>query len=186
MLLTRPLWVSPRRTCDPYAQHGVLLVNPDIAAENRWAPIAAPATCQPVDFVSLLLGLRDVNDDAGGMGTVPPVLEFARNRTIAVLGDSVDRMYVPVEWCFAGPARGRVTLLGVGVRQLIGLFWRARAQACTGFLYPCGREAGARRCGSCAVASLPGRTRTTRGRLYAYLHSFRRPYLLARRPADHD
>ncbi|BGP14017.1 hypothetical protein JCM10213v2_001955 [Rhodosporidiobolus nylandii] len=70
--------------CNPYDQYGVLNVNTSVPSENMWQPIAAPEDCQPVDFVSLL---RSAQVD----GAVVPDLDFVRNRTIVIFGDSVDR-----------------------------------------------------------------------------------------------
>lgn len=73
---------SPAR-CNPYEQAGVLLVNETSLADNRWEPIDAPANCQPVDYMRILRENK-----------AAPELQFARNRTIVLLGDSVDREFV--------------------------------------------------------------------------------------------
>lgn len=58
-------------------------MNLTVPHENMWQPVAAPESCQPVDFLSLLY--------AGGTQTLDPQLDFAHNRTIVIFGDSVDR-----------------------------------------------------------------------------------------------
>ncbi|KAM0754850.1 hypothetical protein T439DRAFT_321902 [Meredithblackwellia eburnea MCA 4105] len=70
--------------CDPYSLHGILITNWTEPSENRWAPIAAPAACQPVDWISLIRS-------AQLEGTWYPQLDWAKNRTIAIFGDSIDR-----------------------------------------------------------------------------------------------
>ncbi|KAK4053146.1 hypothetical protein OIV83_001881 [Microbotryomycetes sp. JL201] len=72
------------KLCDPYAYHGILNVNLTYPAENRWQPINAPKSCQPIDFVSLLY-------DANVNGHHIIETDFMRNRTIVLFGDSVDR-----------------------------------------------------------------------------------------------
>lgn len=57
----------------------MLLVNEGSFAGNRWEPIDAPE-CQPVDYMHMMREKKGA-----------PELEFARNRTIVLLGDSVDR-----------------------------------------------------------------------------------------------
>lgn len=59
------------------------LVNETVSSENQWAPIAAPASCQPIDYMTLLLDSVDSANSAE--------VEFMRNRTIVIFGDSVDR-----------------------------------------------------------------------------------------------
>ncbi|GAA5970110.1 hypothetical protein JCM11641_000273 [Rhodosporidiobolus odoratus] len=70
--------------CNPYDQYGVLNVNLSVPTENVWQPIAAPENCQPVNFVSLL---REAQTE----GAKVPQLDFARNKTLVIFGDSVDR-----------------------------------------------------------------------------------------------
>ncbi|GAA6027093.1 hypothetical protein JCM8097_006106 [Rhodosporidiobolus ruineniae] len=76
------------RQCNPYDQYGVLNVNTSVPSENMWQPIAAPDDCQPVDFLSLLYRAQS------GDASVLSDLEFARNRTVVIFGDSVDRDHV--------------------------------------------------------------------------------------------
>jgi len=52
-----------------------------------WQPVAAPDGCEAVDYMTLL-------QDVVRTGDVDGALEFARGRTIAILGDSVDRDHV--------------------------------------------------------------------------------------------
>ncbi|GAA5842728.1 hypothetical protein JCM11251_002334 [Rhodosporidiobolus azoricus] len=77
--------VSESRICNPYEQYGVLNVNTSVPTENMWQPIAATEDCQPVNFVELLR--RAQTEAAGDV----PELDFLRNRTIVIFGDSVDR-----------------------------------------------------------------------------------------------
>lgn len=70
--------------CNGYEQHGVLNVNLTVASENMWEPIGAPRSCQPIDYLSLLWNAN--NNDVHVAET-----DFMRNRTIVLLGDSVDR-----------------------------------------------------------------------------------------------
>lgn len=72
------------RPCNPYEHHGVLNVNLTMPAENRWEPIGAPRSCQPIDYVTLLW-----NANRNDMHVAET--DFLRNRTIVLLGDSVDR-----------------------------------------------------------------------------------------------
>ena len=72
--------------CNPYDYEGVLLVNLTVPAENKWEPVAAPKDCQPVDYLSLIAEQTNKQE----MITNPD-LEFMRNRTIVLLGDSIDR-----------------------------------------------------------------------------------------------
>ncbi|GAA5896754.1 hypothetical protein JCM6882_005027 [Rhodosporidiobolus microsporus] len=76
---------SESRICNPYEQYGVLNVNTSVPTENMWQPIAAPEDCQPVNFVELLRRVQTEHE--------PGVteLDFLRNRTIVIFGDSVDR-----------------------------------------------------------------------------------------------
>lgn len=62
----------------------MLNVNLTTASENQWEPINAPSSCQPVDYLSLLYN-ANMND------VHPAETDFMRNRTIVLLGDSVDR-----------------------------------------------------------------------------------------------
>ncbi|GAA5865960.1 hypothetical protein JCM8547_002897 [Rhodosporidiobolus lusitaniae] len=71
--------------CNPYDQYGVLNVNLNVPSENVWQPIAAPPECQPIDFMSKLYGIQM------GYQTNMSELEFMRDRTIVIFGDSVDR-----------------------------------------------------------------------------------------------
>lgn len=75
------------RVCNPYTQHGVLNVSLETPSENVWQPVAAPDGCEAVDYMTLL-------QDVVRTGDVDGALEFARGRTIAILGDSVDRDHV--------------------------------------------------------------------------------------------
>ncbi|GAA6001062.1 hypothetical protein JCM10207_007395 [Rhodosporidiobolus poonsookiae] len=75
---------SEGRLCNPYSQYGVLNVNSEVATENMWEPIAAPDDCQPINFMELLRQAQYEHADV-------KELDFVRNRTIAILGDSVDR-----------------------------------------------------------------------------------------------
>lgn len=69
------------RSCNPYEQHGVLLVNPSVPSENRWQPISSNPACQPEDLITPLANpLAD-----------PAALAYLTNKTIVVFGDSVDR-----------------------------------------------------------------------------------------------
>ena len=75
---------SLANSCNPYDMPGILIANWTEPSMNRWSPVAAPASCQPVDWLALL---RSSQVD----GSWYPQLEWARNRTIAIFGDSVDR-----------------------------------------------------------------------------------------------
>ncbi|GAA5917729.1 hypothetical protein JCM6882_009364 [Rhodosporidiobolus microsporus] len=68
-------------TCDAYAQPGVLRVSLDPSEQhlNAWEP--ALSTCRPIDYLSSLLA----------SGPRRPELDFLRNRTVVLFGDSVDR-----------------------------------------------------------------------------------------------
>lgn len=74
------------RVCNPYSYAGVLNVSAEVASENVWQPVAAPAGCEPVDYMSLI-------QRAVASGQVADELEFTRGKTIAIVGDSVDREY---------------------------------------------------------------------------------------------
>ncbi|BGP38093.1 hypothetical protein JCM10449v2_002020 [Rhodotorula kratochvilovae] len=78
---------TSERLCNPYHQHGVLNVNLNVPSENMWEPIDAPEDCQPVDFLSLIRQAQHSNEDF-------PELDFVRNRTVVIFGDSVDRDHV--------------------------------------------------------------------------------------------
>lgn len=54
---------------------------------NRWIPFNAPPSCHPVDYVT---AIRAVQDNQG-TAEQNELLDFARNRTVVLLGDSVDR-----------------------------------------------------------------------------------------------
>ncbi|KAL8278425.1 hypothetical protein RQP46_009115 [Phenoliferia psychrophenolica] len=71
--------------CNPYEQHGVLLVNTSVPALNIWQPIGAPESCQPIDFASQLLDVQSGSEEPH------PDLDSLRNRTLLIFGDSVDR-----------------------------------------------------------------------------------------------
>ncbi|KAK4701444.1 hypothetical protein P7C70_g4789, partial [Phenoliferia sp. Uapishka_3] len=78
--------------CNPYDQNGVLLVNQTEPSENLWLPIGAPPSCDhATDFLSLIkTAQRD--------GDAPASPAFAHNRTIVLMGDSVDRGHM-VDFC---------------------------------------------------------------------------------------
>ncbi|KAL8280436.1 hypothetical protein RQP46_007084 [Phenoliferia psychrophenolica] len=78
-----PMDASER--CNPYEQHGVLLVNTSVPNQNMWQPIGVPDSCQPVDYATQLLDMQLAN------GISHPTLESLRNRTVLIFGDSVDR-----------------------------------------------------------------------------------------------
>lgn len=64
--------------CDPFAEPGFLHYNPEVPKRARWIPFSA--TCEPApDYISLF-EKRDA-----------VALSFLANRTILILGDSVDR-----------------------------------------------------------------------------------------------
>ncbi|GAA6048912.1 hypothetical protein JCM3770_007115 [Rhodotorula araucariae] len=73
--------------CNPYSQHGVLNVNLNVPSENMWEPLGASDDCQPVDFLSLVRRAQQDSDAS-------PNIDFVRNRTIVIFGDSVDRDHV--------------------------------------------------------------------------------------------
>ncbi|GAA5931542.1 uncharacterized protein JCM15063_001497 [Sporobolomyces koalae] len=70
--------------CNPYEQLGILNVNTSEPSGNAWQPLGAGPDCQPVDYMS---ELRQVIVE----GKTSPVIDFVRNRTIVLFGDSVDR-----------------------------------------------------------------------------------------------
>ncbi|GAA6059413.1 hypothetical protein JCM10212_003645 [Sporobolomyces blumeae] len=72
------------KQCDPYALFGVLNVNTSEPSENVWRPLTTAPECQPVDYMTLLR-------QASVGEPVSPLIEFARDRTIVLFGDSVDR-----------------------------------------------------------------------------------------------
>lgn len=87
------------RRCNPYSQRGVLLVNTTDAASNRWQPFSSSPRCQPLDFLSALNSSTPLVD-----------LEFARNKTILLYGDSIDRGNVQNFCSFIGD--GKLELIG--------------------------------------------------------------------------
>ncbi|KAM0751854.1 hypothetical protein T439DRAFT_220717 [Meredithblackwellia eburnea MCA 4105] len=89
--------------CNPYDQHGVLLVNTSVPYENKWSPISAPASCQPVDYASQIWMYQ------GGEMDLTKDLEHLRNKTVVIFGDSVDRDH---NEHFCGFARGRLEMIG--------------------------------------------------------------------------
>ncbi|KAM0751853.1 hypothetical protein T439DRAFT_325043 [Meredithblackwellia eburnea MCA 4105] len=71
--------------CNPYDQLGILMVDRDISSNNRWAPLNAPPSCQPIDFNTQIWKLQ------GGEIKINADLEHLKNRTVVIFGDSVDR-----------------------------------------------------------------------------------------------
>lgn len=71
---------SSFRRCDPYEQHGLLLVNSTSFAGNRWKPYRTEASCQPMNYMHLMHDFEQHDS-----------LEFVRDKTIVLMGDSVDR-----------------------------------------------------------------------------------------------
>ncbi|KAK4704045.1 hypothetical protein P7C70_g2167, partial [Phenoliferia sp. Uapishka_3] len=88
-------------SCNPYDLPGVLITNWTEPSENKWSPIAAPASCQPIDWLAML---RISEKD----GTHYPQLDWASNRTVAIFGDSVDRDHVEHTCDFIGGTLERI------------------------------------------------------------------------------
>lgn len=68
----------------PLLQYGVLNVNTTEPTGNFWEAIGRDDCQRPVDYMELI---RQVQAD----DIVDPAIEFMRNRTIVIYGDSVDR-----------------------------------------------------------------------------------------------
>ena len=75
----------------------MLFVNTTVREENKWVPVGAPASCDHT--TNFLAKLFNTQID----GTYDPDIEFARNKTIVMLGDSVDR-----GWAYAERPGGAV------------------------------------------------------------------------------
>ncbi|KAM0747583.1 hypothetical protein T439DRAFT_328814 [Meredithblackwellia eburnea MCA 4105] len=79
-------------TCNPYDQHGILHVNQTVWGENKWEPIGAPEACDSTeDWLGMLYKAQMRNE-------FDQRAEFARNRTVVMMGDSVDRGHI-VDFC---------------------------------------------------------------------------------------
>lgn len=72
--------------CNPYEQRGIIHVNTTHNASNRWEAVSAAPRCAPVDYLTALRSMSLAEPT-----TVD--LEFARDRTLILLGDSVDRFH---------------------------------------------------------------------------------------------
>ncbi|KAK4702690.1 hypothetical protein P7C70_g3531, partial [Phenoliferia sp. Uapishka_3] len=96
--------VDASANCNPYDQHGVLMVNETEPSENAWLPVGAPASCDhATDFFSLITKAQRDSD-------APTLPAFAHNRTILMIGDSVDRGHI-VDFChFAHGALESITV----------------------------------------------------------------------------
>lgn len=91
--------------CNPYHYHGVLLVNATHGPQNRYLPTSAPDRCAPLDFITAIKSQHTLSFPAPppasrGTGRMEQLvdLEFARNKTILLLGDSIDRDHLQ-HWC---------------------------------------------------------------------------------------
>jgi hypothetical protein len=71
---------SVERICRPYQQFGELNVNTLIASQNRWVPLDTTSSFQPVDYMEMI-STRNQSLE----------LDFLRDRTIVLFGDSIDR-----------------------------------------------------------------------------------------------
>lgn len=65
----------------------MLNVSTSVPSANVWQPILAGEDCEPVDYMSLLRDAKGSGKDK----VVDPKLEFARGKTILLVGDSIDR-----------------------------------------------------------------------------------------------
>lgn len=98
---------STRISCDPYSLHGILLVNTTHPAANRFQPISAPKECDSIDYLTAMNHSNsklydsdtqqsessfDTTKERGRANLVD--LDFLRNSTVLVFGDSVDRDHV--------------------------------------------------------------------------------------------
>lgn len=78
----------------PYA--GIHFLTCGFKNTQMWQPIAAPDSCEPVDYTSQIRELQS------GTGVEHPDLESLRNRTVLIFGDSVDRECALPIWCDVG------------------------------------------------------------------------------------
>ena len=81
------LAIPPSKSpCDPYALPGTLNVDASNLAENRWIPF--DENCQTPRLLESLLSLNpDSENTELGAGD----MQWARNRTVVLFGDSVAR-----------------------------------------------------------------------------------------------
>lgn len=83
--------------CNPYNHRGVLFVNSTSGPENRWQPISVSPECQPLDLITATM-IQSLGTDEGAQKNAEVDLEFAKNKTILLLGDSVDRDHL-IHFC---------------------------------------------------------------------------------------
>lgn len=95
------LCADAKLRCNPYHRLGHLHVNTSVPAENRWEPFDS-SKCTPEDYLSAIVSPAS---------SVPVNLDFARNKTILLIGDSVDRDH-NLHFCIA--VKGIVEVITAG------------------------------------------------------------------------
>lgn len=84
--------LTVRRSCNPFEQRGRLIVDEMEVSENRWVPF--DLTCEPSTLV---------NDLRSGIDNGTPVdLPFLHNKTVVLIGDSIERVQLDQFCSIAG------------------------------------------------------------------------------------